>query len=165
MIKSFYRLIDIKMVILLILMLIISPTLCGQNTYTICLVYSHYLTIYMNNIYLLMMYQYASRCNTLSAYIMTRIGQKKFYQILYWIFISVSILYTLIIYISYYFFFGAIPAETFLFTIYFMIINMIITAIESTLIYLQIGTKKNFLYLILPILINFLFHFIYTNLF
>ena len=97
MIKSFYRLVDKKMIALLILMLVISPTLCGKNTYTICLIYSHYLTIYMNNVYLLMMYQYASRCQTLSAYIITRIGQQKFYQIVYWIFISIGLLYTIIL--------------------------------------------------------------------
>ena len=68
MIKSFYRLVDKKMIALLILMLVISPTLCGKNTYTICLIYSHYLTIYMNNVYLLMMYQYASRCQTFRLY-------------------------------------------------------------------------------------------------
>ena len=165
MIKSFYRLVDKKMIALLILMLVISPTLCGKNTYTICLIYSHYLTIYMNNVYLLMMYQYASRCQTLSAYIITRIGQQKFYQIVYWIFISIGLLFTIIIYISYYFFFGAIPSESFLFTIYFMIINIIVTGLESTLIYLQVGTKKNLLYLIFPIIINVLFHFLYTNLY
>ena len=94
MIKSFYRLVDKKMIALLILMLVISPTLCGKNTYTICLIYSHYLTIYMNNVYLLMMYQYASRCQTLSAYIITRIGQQK-----YWFALHYHYLYQLLFFL------------------------------------------------------------------
>lgn len=165
MIKSFYRLIDIKMILLLIVMLIISPTLCGKNTYTICLIYSHYLTIYLNNVYLLMLYQYSYRLNALSSYIITRIKENKFYTFSYLSFISIGFLYTLIIYISYYFFFGAIPQESLTITLYFMILNIIMNGLESTIIYLQIGQKKNFLYLALPILINIVFHIIFTNLY
>lgn len=46
-----------------------------------------------------------------------------------------------------------------------MIINIIVTGLESTPIYLQAGTKKNSLYLTFPIIINVLFHFLYTNLY
>ncbi len=165
MIKSFYRLIDRKMILLLIVLLIISPTLCGKNTYTVCLVYSHYLTVYLNNAYLLMIYQYCYRLNTLSSYMITRIQEEPFYKMSYVSIISIGFLYTFIIYISYYFFFGAISQEDFAITIFFMILNFIINGIESTIIFLQIGQKKNFLYLALPILINFIFHIIFTNLF
>ena len=46
-----------------------------------------------------------------------------------------------------------------------MILNLIVTFIETTFIYLQIGQKKNFIYLALPIFMNFLFHIVYTKLF
>lgn len=165
MIKSFYRLIDKKMIILLIIMLIASPTLFGYNTYTVCLIYSHYLTVYLNNMFLLMLYQYTSRLNTLQPFFITRIQEERFYRYSYLSLISIGFIYTLIIYISYYFFFGSIPSEYFSLTIYFMIMNMIITCIETHIIYAQLGNKKNFAYLAVPILINFLFHIIFTNLF
>lgn len=159
------NLIDKKMIVLLIIMLIISPTLGGKNTYTICLIYSHYLTMYMNNIYLLMVYQYASKINTLLPYIITRTNQDYFYTNSYFSLLIINILYQCWIYISYYFFFGAIPQDSLSLTIVFMIMNMIIGCIESTIIYLQIGQKKNFIYLAFPILINVLFHMIFTQLF
>lgn len=163
--KSLLRLIDKKMIILLIIALIISPTLGGKNTYTICLIYSHYLTMYLNNIYLLMIYQYTQRINTMSELIKIRISEKTFYLLTYIIIVLIGFIYTLIVYISYYFFFGAIPQETYSLTILFMIINFIVVGIESHIIYFQIGSKKNFIYLILPILINIVFHLTFTNIF
>lgn len=164
MIKSTYLLFDKKMFFILLMMLLISPTLCGQNTYTICLVESHYLTVYLNNVYLLALYQYISRLNALSPFLIIRIGEKKFYSHSYYSILLLSGIYTSIIYISYYFFFGAIPLETLAITIIFMILNMMIIEIESTIVYMQLGQKKHFLYLALPILINFMFHIIFTNL-
>lgn len=165
MIKSMLSLIDRKMILLLIVALIISPTLGGKNTYTMCLVYSHYLTMYLNNIYLLMIYQYTQRINSISSLIMIRISEKTYYLLTYFIIIMIGSLYTIIIYISYYFFFGAIPPEMLSFTLLFMIINFIVMGIESHIIYFQIGSKKNFVYLILPILINIIFHLTFINIF
>ncbi len=108
MIKGIYRLLDAKMLLLLIIMLFASPTLCGINTYTICLVYSHYLTVYLNNVYLLMLYQYSSRINALSSYMVIRLKENTFYKKSYLSFMMIGFLYTIIIYISYYFFFGEI---------------------------------------------------------
>lgn len=165
MIRAFYRLLDKKMILLLILMFIASPILCGQNTYTMCLIYSHYLTVYIHNVYLLMIYQYSSRINAIAPYFITRIGEQPFYTYGYLAFLSIGFIYTLIIYIGYYFFFGAIPQETYAVTVLFMILNLIINGIENSIIFMQIGQKKNFLYLAGPILINFMFHILFTKLF
>lgn len=165
MIKPLLKLIDKRMIIVLIIALIISPTLGGKNTYTICLIYSHYLTMYLNNIYLLTIYQYTQRINAISPLIITRISEKSFYLFTYFIIIIIGIIYTCTIYISYYFFFGAIPLETYSITVLFMIINFIVMGIESHIIYFQIGSKKNFIYLILPILINIVFHLTFINIF
>ena len=164
MIKSFLSLFQKKHILLLIVMLLISPILCGKNTYTICLVDSHYLTIYLNNVYLLTIYQYTYCLNTLANDFITRIGDKRFYLYSYLSILLMSGLYTLIIYISYYFFFGAIPSDTFTITILFMIINFIVMEFESSILYLQIGQKKNFLYLALPILITLIFHIVFNSL-
>lgn len=160
-----YRLLDIKMIILLIVMLIASPVVWGKNTYTVCLVYSHYLTVYMNNVFLLTIYKYTSKINTLLPYFITRLKQDLFYKYTYFSTLSIGIIYTLIIYVSYYFFFGAIESEMLFMTILFMITNMIVMCVECSFIYMQIGQKKNFLYLVTPIVINFLFHICFTKLF
>ncbi|WP_050636021.1 hypothetical protein [Candidatus Stoquefichus sp. SB1] len=164
MIKKLYQLLDKRILLLLMIMLIASPTLCGQNTYTICLIYSHYLTVYMNNIFLLMTYQFAYRLNVFFQPMVIRLGEKAVYIWTYVALFLLGALYTLIIYISYAFFFGAIPSESFQITVVFMIYNFIIMGIETTIIYLQIGQKKNFIYLALPIFVNFLFHILFINL-
>ena len=147
------------------LALIASPTLCGKNTYTICLIYSHYLCIYLNNLFLMLQYQQIDRINALNDSIITRIGATKFYFYTYIEIILVGIIYNCIIYISYYFFFGTIPSSQFQLTIFFMIINIIIMSIENSIIYLQIGKKKRFIYLAIPILMNLLFHLSFTQVF
>lgn len=164
MIKKLYQLLDKRILLLLMIMLIASPTLCGQNTYTICLIYSHYLTVYMNNIFLLMTYQFAYRLNVFFQPMVIRLGEKAVYIWTYVALFLLGALYTLIIYISYAFFFGAIPSESFQITVVFMIYNFIIMGLETTIIYLQIGQKKNFIYLALPIFVNFLFHILFINL-
>lgn len=165
MIKKWFKLLDVKVMIILIMMLFASPILCGKNTYTICLIYSNYLCVYMNNAFLLMNYQFTAQCNRLLSPIITRIGEQKTYTSVYYFLMMVSFIYTMIIYISYAFFFGGILPEDMFVTILFMILNLIVTFIETTFIYLQIGQKKNFIYLALPIFMNFLFHIVYTKLF
>ena len=165
MIKKWFKLLDVKVMIILIMMLFASPILCGKNTYTICLIYSNYLYVYMNNVFLLMNYQFTAQCNRLLSPIITRIGEQKTYTSVYYFLMMVSFIYTMIIYISYAFFFGGILPEDMFVTILFMILNLIVTFIETTFIYLQIGQKKNFIYLALPIFMNFLFHIVYTKLF
>lgn len=165
MIKKWFKLLDVKVMIVLIMMLFASPILCGKNTYTICLIYSNYLCVYMNNVFLLMNYQFTAQCNRLLSPIITRIGEQKTYTSVYYFLMMVSFIYTMIIYISYAFFFGGILPEDMFVTILFMILNLIVTFIETTFIYLQIGQKKNFIYLALPIFMNFLFHIVYTKLF
>ena len=165
MIKKWFKLLDVKVMIILIIMLFASPILCGKNTYTICLIYSNYLCVYMNNVFLLMNYQFTAQCNRLLSPIITRIGEQKTYTSVYYFLMMVSFIYTMIIYISYAFFFGGILPEDMFVTILFMILNLIVTFIETTFIYLQIGQKKNFIYLALPIFMNFLFHIVYTKLF
>lgn len=159
MIKTFFKLFDYKLLIVLLLAFIASPVLCGKDTYTVCLIYSHYLTVYLNNIFLLFIYQYTYRLNQLTYPLIIRIGQKRFYTITYLFMMSLGIFYNLIIYIGYYFFFGAIPSQTLFITICFMITNMIVCAFECSIVYLQLGKKKNFMYLAIPIFINFIFHF------
>ena len=165
MIKKWFKLLDVKVMIILIMMLFASPILCGKNTYTICLIYSNYLCVYMNNVFLLMNYQFTAQCNRLLSPIITRIGEQKTYTSVYYFLMMVSFIYTMIIYISYAFFFGGILPEDMFVTILFMILNLIVTFIETTFIYLQVGQKKNFIYLALPIFMNFLFHIVYTKLF
>ena len=77
----------------------------------------------------------------------------------------VSFIYTMIIYISYAFFFGGILPEDMFVTILFMILNLIVTFIETTFIISTNWSKKEFYLLALPIFMNFLFHIVYTKLF
>lgn len=165
MIKAYFRLIDLKMLIILGLVFLSSPLLCGINTYTICLIYSHFLTVYLNNIFLLFIYQYTYRLHQISNPFVIRTSQDSFYTLSYFFIVGFGFIYNIIIYIGYYFFFGAIPIEMMTSTIAFIISNMMISGIECSIVYLQLGRKKNFIYLALPIFINFLFHFLWIQYF
>ena len=143
MIKKWFKLLDVKVMIILIMMLFASPILCGKNTYTICLIYSNYLCVYMNNVFLLMNYQIVSRINALLYPLITRLGEQTFYTSVYILFIGLGFIYTLIIYVSYAFFFGGIPSDAMFVTIVFMFSNLLVTLLENTIIYLQVGQKKN----------------------
>jgi len=165
MIKTFLKILDLKLLIVLCFAFIASPLLCGKDTYTVCLIYSHYLTVYLNNVFLLFVYQYVYHLNQLTYPLIIRIGQKQFYTLTYLFMIGLSLLYNFIIYIGYYFFFGAIPTQNFFITICFMIANLMVNAFECSIVYLQLGKKKNFMYLALPIFINFIFHFTWIQYF
>ena len=159
MIKAYLKILDYKLLIILLLAFIASPLLCGQNTYTICLIYSHYLTVYLNNIFLLFVYQEAYHISQLTYPLIIRIGFHRFYLLAYFFIISLGLIYNFIIYIGYYCFFGRILSSELWITICFMITNLMICCFECSVVYLQLGKKKNFMYLAIPILINFIFHF------
>lgn len=159
MIKIFFKILDYKLLIILLLAFIASPLLCGKDTYTACLIYSHYLTVYLNNIFLLFTYQYVYHLNQLTYPLIIRIGFDKFYILTYLCMIGIAMLYNFMIYIGYYFFFGSILASDLWMTICFMITNLMICCFECSIVYLQLGKKKNFMYLSIPIFINFIFHF------
>jgi hypothetical protein len=165
MIKAYIKSLDKKILLLMLFALIASPTLCGINTYTVCLIYSHYLCIYLNNLYLMLMYQQVDKLNLLNDLITVRIGTTKYYIYSYIQIIMIGIIYNLIIYICYYFFFGSIPTESVSLTHFYMIINVIVTCIENSIIYMQLGNKKRFSYLAIPIMMNLLFHLVFTTIF
>lgn len=159
MIKAFYKFIDFKLLCVLFLAYIASPLVLGEGTYTVCLVYSHYLSVYLNNIFLLFIYQYTYRLNQLIYPLIIRMGQKSFYTLTYILMIGMGVIYNLIIYTGYYFFFGPILSQDLFITICFMITNIMVCAFECSIVYLQLGKKKNFMYLAIPIFINFIFHY------
>lgn len=165
MIKTGYKLLDYRLFILLCLALIASPTLCGINTLSMCLIYSHYLTVYLNNFFLLFLYQFVYRYNQLIYPMIIRTSQKIFYIHTYVWVVGLGFLYNLVIYISYYFFFGPLLSQEIFIVTFFMIINLIFFGLECSIVYLQLGKKKNFLYLALPIFMNFIFHFIWIQYF
>lgn len=159
MIKAFFKLIDKKLLILFIFALLASPVLCGKNTFSYCLIYSHYPTIYLNNIFLLFIYQYTYHLQQLFYPLIIRIQQNTFYLSSYCMIISLCFIYNIIFYISYYLFFGLPTTNEFAFVIGYMFIHMVISGLECSIVYLQLGQKKNFIYLAIPMIMNILFHF------
>lgn len=165
MINIYFRLLDKRILVLMFIALIASPTLCGKETYTVCLIESHYLTMYLNILYLMLVYQQMDRINLLNDSLIIRVGTFRYYLITYVQLLFIGIFYDFIIYISYYFFFGPINKEEITYIIFFIILNSITTAIKNTIIYMQLGKKKRFIYLALPIMINLLFHIAFTQFF
>lgn len=158
MIKSFWQLLNKKFLIFLILALLASPILWGYNTFSYCLIESHYLTVYVNNLFLLFVYQFVYCLNQIYYPLLVRIDKNRFDFCSYFFVLGLGICYVCLIYVSYYIFFGAIPTHIYTLTWLFMVVNLCICCIECSLVYMQLGKKKRFLYLAIPIFLNFLFH-------
>lgn len=162
---KFYRLLDQRLIFIIFLLLIASPLVWGTNTYTYCLIYSHYLSVYVNPIFLLFIYQYVYRLNQVHMPLTIRLSQEKYELHAYLSLLLLATTYCLLVYSSYYFFFPTLEKQWLGLTLIFMIVNFTIICLECTIIYLQLGRRKTFLYIALPIFINFLFHFLWLQYF
>lgn len=143
MIKPFFQLLNKKLLILLIIALLASPVLWGYNTFSYCLIESHYLTVYLNNLFLLFVYQFVDYLNQIYYPMRLRIDKERFDFYSYFFVISLGLCYTLIVYISYYFFFGTIPTSVYTLTCLFMVVNLCVCCIECSFIYMQLGKRKD----------------------
>lgn len=158
---KFFRLLDKRLMILVVLLLIASPLLWGKNTYTYCLIYSHYLTVYVNPVFLLFVYQYIYRLNQIHHPLILRLSKDDYETYSYISVIILALVYCLFVYSSYYVFFPVIENNQLVYTLLFMIVNLSMICFECSLIYLQLGKHKRFMYIAFPIFINFLFHFLW----
>lgn len=156
---KFFRLLDKRYMVFIIILLIASPVVWGKNTYTYCLINSHYLTVYVNPIFLLFIYQYIYRMNQIHHPLILRLSKETYETYAYLSVICLACLYCLFVYSSYYIFFPVIESQLLVYTFLFMIVNLTMTCLECSVIYLQLGKHKRFLYIALPIFMNFLFHF------
>ncbi len=156
---KFFRLLDKRLIVFVVALLIASPIVWGKNTYTYCLINSHYLTVYVNPVFLLFVYQYIYRMNQIHNPLILRLSKESYETNSYLSVIFLACVYCLFVYGSYYIFFTVIESQLFVYTFLFMIVNLTMTCLECSLIYLQLGKHKRFLYIALPIFVNFLFHF------
>lgn len=122
---------------------------------------SNYITTVLNLVYLIFAYTRTSMLEDLSSYLIQRIKKKKYESLQFSIAFGSLAIYCVLLYGSSILFFE-IPTGYETMFLSFLIINTLVYIFEEAIILLQIGSRKNILYLVIPILINFVFRYAFV---
>ena len=119
---------------------------------------SNYITLIINVYFLMMIYKKIKVINGLRYHLITRLGLKKVKTLLH-VFVSLcTIIFCLILYLFLFAVYGC--KDTNLVLIGLLIGNTIVYLIEANFVFLQFHKKTNILYIIIPMMINFAYHYI-----
>lgn len=150
------------------LIIIMAPILISfvfinvDSTYNQYLIYSHYIALIPNTIFILISYRIYSKVNDMYNSIAIRIGCIKVLKYSTLIAIILILVYSVLLY-SYNSLFYALPSGDDLKLLgLFILSNTACYLIEHIIMILQIGVKKNILYIFIPIAINFAYHFYFV---
>lgn len=120
---------------------------------------NNYITLILNNFYLLNTYKKIKVYNQMSHYMIIRNGYKK----------TVKDMYTLSLLISFVYYFTLSTLLLFIYgykgihleLILLFILGFIVCIIESLFVFLQFNRKTNIIYIIIPLCINLIFHYLF----
>lgn len=122
---------------------------------------SNYITTVLNIVYLIYAYTRTSMIEDISPYLIQRINRNQYNNLQFRIAYGSLAIYCILLYGCSMIFFE-IPQGYKTMFIYFLIINTLVYIIEEAIILLQIGNKKNILYLIIPLILNFVFRYAFV---
>lgn len=141
--------------ILLFLFLLVSPE--DDFGYIELFVEGHYTTYFFNTYLFIFLYKLVSYLNVLDIYLFTRLNHKQTKRIVLSFIFMVIISILLISYIAGWLRYGVSSRSINLLNIFICL--QVIYIISAYIIYLQFSRKKNFVFIILPIALNFIFHY------
>lgn len=152
-------------ILLFLCPILLIPIMIGDKlNFEDTLKYTHYITLVPNTIFLIFSYIQYSKIQKMYALITTRITS---FKVLWYSaqFAIINVLaYSLLLYGFICLSIHTVP--TFTKSILLLIsINTICYLMEQIIMLFQIDAKKNILYIILPVLINFLFHYAFVPLY
>jgi len=147
---------------ILMFLILIMPLLIKLNekvNFIYILLTSNYITLIINVCYFVIMYKKIQIINCLKYYIISRMGLKTARKSIH-LFASIC---TLIFSLTLYNFLLSIYGcnNTNIFLIVLLIINTILYLIETNFIFLQFNRKSNVLFVVIPIIINFVYHYVF----
>lgn len=166
MIKLYIHNISINEYLIIAIPILLAPFLMGTSgVYLDTIIFSHYITLVPNVIFIIFCYKQYSKINAMYTIIATRIGSFKAFFTTIIFSVTATLCYSAILY-SYLAIFLKLPNVSDMKVTYLYIgTSIIIYLTEQFIMAFQIGKKKNLLYVLLPILLNFAFHYYFIPLY
>lgn len=166
MIKLYFNNITTKEYLLLIFPILIAPIVMGtQGIYLDTILYSHYITLVPNIIFIMFCYKQYYKINVMYNIIVTRIGSFKTFTISVFFGVGITILYSAILYLYLATFLRFPYTMNMKITFIYICISIFIYLSEQIIMTFQLGNKKNVLYILIPVTINFIFHYYFVPLY
>lgn len=160
--NKFFDLIKKYEFILLILLILIMPLLIkinGKVNFIYILLTSHYITLIINVCYFVILYKKIKVINGLKYYLITRWGIKNTKKTIHLFATICTLNFLLILYVFLLGIYGCEKTTGLL--IGLLIINTILYLIEANFIFLQFNRKSNVIFVVIPIIINFIYHYVF----
>jgi len=148
--------------IILILSLIMIPIFLNNMTFSEMILYANYITLVPNNIMLIILYKKIGILNKIKNFVICRKTNKVSMLICCLFCILVALIYLLIIYLSVAFI-AHVSSNSEISIIFTILLNSILFVLESLIVSLQFNKKTNILFVIIPLIINMAFHYIFFN--
>lgn len=167
MVKIFWKNISLKILIIVFISLLLLPMMVIKTTSDINLLSvslsSNYITLVLNQIYILVMFKRVKTINSVYDKIVCRIGTKEFFKKYILLIATNILLYFAVLYTIVYVLVG-LPMIYIIPFLIFLIINFASFMIQELICLIMIENNQN-KYIWLPIIINLFFHYVIANIF
>lgn len=162
MINKFFGLIKKYEYFILVILITVMPLLVkldGKVNFIYILLTSNYITLIINVCYFVIMYKKIQIINCMRYYLISRIGLRTTKKNIH-LFASICTLIFLVVFYSFLLgIYGCNNTNPLL--IVLLIIHTILYLIETNFIFLQFNRKSNVLFIMIPIIINFVYHYVF----
>lgn len=150
---------DTISLIILILLIPVVTRLNGRVNFIYILLTSNYITLILNIACLVLMYKKIMIINGINYTLITRKGYKNTKHNIYAFMIMTTLLFLAILYGFLFLVYGISQMSIKL--LLMLVIYTFLFLFEISIIYLQFNRKSNILYIALPIIINFAYHYMF----
>ena len=150
---------DTISLIVLILLLPVVTRLDRRVNFIYILLTSNYITLILNITYLVIMYKKVMIINGINHTLITRKGYKNTKQNIYAFMILTTLLFLVILYGFLFFVYGLSHMSIKL--LLMLVSYTFLYLFDISIIYLQFDRKSNILYIVLPISINLVYHYMF----
>lgn len=158
--SSFFSLLKWKEFVIFGFFVICMPFLIYVNVHFVyILLFNNHVSLIINNYILIILYKKINSINLMKYPLITRLGNKESVKTVHLFISIITLIFVGILYV-----FGAIVygvEGTNLYLIGLLLLNTCVYLIEANVVCLQFNRKSNVLFIIIPIIINLCFHYIF----
>ncbi len=161
-INKLFRLMKISELIIGVILIFMIPVLIRLNSkvnFIYIVLTSNYITLIINVYYFVIVYKKLQVINFIKYYLIQRWGLKKA-KITIHIFVSIyTLLFSIVLYSFLFVIYGCHDTTALLLVL--LMLNTVLYLIEINFIALQFNRKSNALFVVVPIIMNFVFHYLF----
>lgn len=159
-INNFIKLFKLHEIIILLLLIVLIPCLV-QTTHEVNFIYilltNNYISLIINVYYLITMYKKIQILNNISNQMITRITKNKLVLHMHIFITAVSFAFVIFLNLFLLYVYGCNNMNINLFIL--SMIHTVFISIMTNIIFLQFNRKTNILFIVVPILLNFIYHY------